>query len=172
MARYLRRFGRNVSEREYNRSDLDDLAAACTLLGGYTIGDEHGLPKKRYLDDDSGEAENDARKAIVRLLLNGKPLDVHLRRLLAALFDPETPPYTTPDGAPVERKIVFEHKAPRNRETLRELAIAHAVWEARSRYGKVESAISDVTKRFRISRRSVLMAWRRYKEILEPPVQS
>jgi hypothetical protein len=149
------------------------------LLGGHQTKDKNGLPAKRYFEDGS-EAENTARAALVRLLLNGKPLDIQLRRLLAALFDPRPETYRTPDGAPVERKITFAHRGRgRNPEPLREIEIACAVWntlriedwvtKSKNRKAKVEAAIAAVSKRFNISSSRAFHVWSKYKPLLGDP---
>ncbi len=85
---------------ESQLEELDDLRLATGLLIGYH--DWSGkLPEKKYLKQND---EFVARKGLVRLLRNQKPLDQTLRRQLAALFDPETEtaPFSSFDAAPVE----------------------------------------------------------------------
>jgi hypothetical protein len=65
---------------------LEDLRAAYLLLGGTEVLDKKGLPTRRYL---TAKEEVPARRALVRLLRSPEPLDSLVRRMLAALFDPE-----------------------------------------------------------------------------------
>src|SRR3974390_620263 len=110
---------------EYNGEELNDLKSAIALLSGFTESDKKGLPTKKYYE---GKYENEPRKAIARLLRNRKPLDSALRMQLAALFHPdqETAPFSTFEGRPIERKIIFEfRKRGRRREDFRQLEIAY-----------------------------------------------
>jgi hypothetical protein len=111
------------NDKEYNAEDLRDLVLAREFLTGHHSAGNHGLPKKAYL---KGSVEIEARKALLRLLRNGKPLDSSLCRWLAALFDParETSPYSSFDNTPMERRLVFVGRRGRRRQSIRKLEIA------------------------------------------------
>lgn len=164
----LRRSGRRLAGTynpadEYTSDELDDLVMALRLLNGRhdTTGpagdlDKH-LPLKRYL---AGAEEFAARKAIGRLLRNQKSFDRSLRSLLAALFDLETeePPYSSPDMAPIERKILLKgrHRGSAMIQNRRKLEIAVAVDELiREKNFDREDALNETADRFSITTRTV-----------------
>jgi hypothetical protein len=121
--------GIDSDDKSADPEELDDLKQAYGLLEGrhdWSAGD--ALPEKRYLNSDK---EFVARKALVRLLRNiNNPLDSKLRRLLAALFDPETetPPYSSFDSVPMEQRVIFKgrHRGGGLTQNLRKLEIGSA----------------------------------------------
>jgi hypothetical protein len=93
------------------------------LTGGHSLNGS--FPEKAYL---KGSKENEARDALIRLLRNGKPLDVSLARKLAALFDPlpETGTFSSFDMAPVERKLRLIPRKSGLMQNMRKLEMALA----------------------------------------------
>jgi hypothetical protein len=79
----------------------------------------------------TGVSENEARKALVRLLSIDAPLDPRLRVMLAGLFDPDPPALPRPNGMPRnwaaaagEQMLVFKNRSSKRRnQTLRNLRI-------------------------------------------------
>jgi hypothetical protein len=53
----------------------------------------------------TGLSENEARKALVRLLSIDAPLDPRLREMLAGLFDPDPPGFKEPDDVSIQAAI-------------------------------------------------------------------
>jgi hypothetical protein len=149
-----------ISENEYDAEDLRDLRLSMGFLTG--AWDEIGKPEKWYFDETE---DREARKAISRHLRSEKPLDSAVRQQLAALFDldDETPPYISPDGAPVERKIVFEfRKAGGSRDvTLRDLYLAFDYRTLIESGLARKKAVAQVCKKYRVSDTAVKEARRR-----------
>jgi hypothetical protein len=159
-----------MSGDDYDAADLADLRAAYELLDGIAIIDEKGLPRAGYLEPES-EREAEARKALARLLRNGKPLDGLIRHLLAGLFDPSPFEYVTKSerseikqSATAARQLIF--KSPRGRRTENRLRfkLAIEVSELVSVHGKVEAAIVEIADRYNISPATVWDAWEQYKD--------
>jgi hypothetical protein len=150
---------RRRNEHDYDSKELTDLRSACDLLGGFTIRDQQGLPFKKYFDECE-QSEFDAREAIARLLRNNKPLSSHLRQMLAALFDPQNDTYSTFDGCPIERIIVFKQRRPGSpRQDLRDLAIGSWISEENKKRrlkgsGRVQlkAIFADAQGKFRLGR--------------------
>jgi hypothetical protein len=156
---------------EYDREELDDLGLAIRLLAGVNeVKVEGGLSLKRYLTDDE---EFVALKAIARLLRNQKPFDTALRRQLAALFDPEReePPYSSPDAAPMERRLVFRgrHHGGAKIQNRRKLEIAIAVDDLRRENLEISrgKVIEEIAERFGVDERTVEGALAHLNSILK-----
>jgi hypothetical protein len=157
-----------ADNEKYSAEEMDDLRLAYRLLEG--AGDsEGGLPKKRYLDHDE---EIVARKALVRMLRGTKPLRSKIRWLLAALLDPETetPPFSSFDAAPMERRLEFtaRHRGGGQTQAFRKLEMAvefEALWkyEGKSR----DDALNEIADRYSVSVRTVESAFAHYKAVLD-----
>ncbi len=79
-SRVLRCSRMHVMEED---DEFQRLMLAKVLLGGYTENDARGLPRKKYLADES-----EARSALASILRNHqKSLDHDLRDMMAALFE-------------------------------------------------------------------------------------
>jgi hypothetical protein len=142
-------------ENEYDREELANLTLAIGLLSGAWDG-----AAKRYL---SGADEKRARKALGRLLRNGKPLDSLLRYQLAELFDHE-PPHLSFENAPMEREIVFGFRRsgkPRD-VTLRNLHLVSDYYRSLVEQGEPrKTAVAQVCKKYSVSDTAVKEALRR-----------
>jgi hypothetical protein len=139
-----------MDANEYTRDELEDLKRAYDLLGGYAERGEDGLPRQQYF---AGDDEIVARRALARLLRNQKPLDSLIRRLLAALIDPdkEQPPYASGWGGPIERELRLSGRGrgAGHRQDARAAAIAYTVLDRLSAgSGKIDAAIVETTKEF------------------------
>jgi hypothetical protein len=91
---------------------------------------------------------------------------------LAALFDPdpETASFSTFDGSPIERKIVFEFRnRGRPREDLRQLKIAYEASEIWSKLPKerrkMVGIIHELTVKYEISEAYVRKAIKSYPNL-------
>jgi hypothetical protein len=109
---------------ESNEEDL--VGAAYRLLKGTASRDENGLPRQKYLEENSLE-EKAGRRALALLLGSDKPLDGLIRRQLAALFDPAFRPKDEENKAP-ERRIEFTQPSRRAVEHNRRLFIGFQLW--------------------------------------------
>jgi len=159
-----------MNDDDYNSNDLADLETAITLLVGRATLDDKGLPVQKYLAAGS-TADSDARRALARLLRNGKPLDSLLRMYLAALIDPVASNYPldperlareAQESRP-ERQIQFRHLGRRNREPDRRTKIAIEVAKLAREYRKLDPAIVEVAQKYGISERTVRSAWADHK---------
>jgi hypothetical protein len=103
--------------------------------------------------------EAKARRALVKVLRNNKPLHRRIRRWLAAHFD-DADSY-------IERKLVFQFRKswrPRGRRQVRDASVRHLMYEMvhplDGRKGcKVEAAVAAAMEKFKLSRRTVLAIW-------------
>jgi hypothetical protein len=156
--------------RDDDAKDLADIRAAYDLLEGIGDTDEKGLPVAAYLEEETTR-EIEARKALARLLRNGRPLDSLVRHLLAGLFDPTPYEYVTKSGLPdvaqshkADRQLYFKNPSRRTRQNNRHLKIAFEVGLIANNDEKVDSAISDVAKRYGISKDIVWKAWMKFRD--------
>jgi hypothetical protein len=126
-------------------------------------------PGKRYLE---GNLEREAREAIGRLLRNKWPLDHSLRYRLAELFD-GLPPYTSPDGAPMAREVVFAHRrAGRPKEIiLRDLHLATDYRRLVEDGLPHKRAVDQVCKKYNVSDTTVKEARRNNPSLAQRAVK-
>ena len=116
---------------DYNSEDYSDLTLAIRLLDGFTKKDRNDLMVKTYFEASS-EEDLEARRALARLLMNGKPLDSVVRDCLAVLFCPIlSSEFAKSSASQVkekrsgsERQIQFKKQSRRSREGDRRLQIA------------------------------------------------
>ena len=156
---------------EYDRTELRDLEAGYTLLVGDTARDKKGRLTKLYLN---GDAEIEARRALARLLRNGKPLDSLLRHMLACLFD------SRPTGDPVvdklldtnqiERQLVFTRGKGRGIQAMRHREIAEKVFAERYKHPdkSVTEIEKDVANELGISEETIKAATYRFRNRFKP----
>jgi hypothetical protein len=148
-----------------------DLWAAYMLLVGDTVRDEKGRLTKLYLN---GDAEIEARRALARLLRNGKPLDSLLRHMLACLFDsrPTGDPVvdTLLDTNPIERQLVFKRDRGSGEQAMRHREIAEKVFA--ERYKHPDKSVTDiegeVANDLEISEETVKAATHRFRNRFKP----
>jgi hypothetical protein len=139
------------------------------LLGGVGSRDAKGLPRQKYLKENSPE-EKHARRALAMLLASDEPLDPLVRRLLAGLIDSEfeysTRPKAEKDKA-VERRIVFTQPSRRAVEHNRRLQVGFEFWlemgkpkpgENLSR-GKKAAAIRKIMDKYEVSSKMITDAY-------------
>jgi hypothetical protein len=152
-------FHRSISEY--------DLQMAFELLLGQIRGG-HSL---------TGVSENEARKALVRLLSIDAPLDRRLREMLAGLFDPDPPALPQPNGMPRnwaaaagEQKLVFKNRSSKRRnQTLRNLRIGawmeNRMESARASGEKVrvEDTFYETARHFRLGYYTIEQIWSEYR---------
>jgi hypothetical protein len=147
-----------------------DRELALALLLGVKITNKNGLPSTTHLKPGSSE-ELEAREALVRALRSDRPIDRSLREALANVFDPRP--------AFQGRKLYAQLKLEKaNGASTERIALAHEVWAAYRSGGKIETIADDISKKYSVSRRTVLTAWTEYSllrhvwEIPEPEAES
>lgn len=152
-----------------------DSSLAIMLLAGFIIEDAKGLPRQTYFED-----ETKARAALVRLLLDGQPLNPLLRLRMAELFATESD---------AERRLVFEFRLGRGRrhqhlantriatEVLQNLLEAEVLEEKSAQAPpsslrtvdpeKFATAVGAVADKYGLDDKHVEKQWRRYRRIHE-----
>jgi hypothetical protein len=137
-----------------------DLQLARKLLDGYLERSAIGKLRSVYLKERSSR-EQDARRAISRLLRSNAPLDRQLRTVLAGLFDPDPPPW--------EQRIIRLVKRGRGRliDHVVLTQIAEYIWNERENGKRVTDAINDAADEFALSDEMIRKIWKRYRPLLE-----
>jgi hypothetical protein len=125
----------------------------------------------------TGASENEARKALVRLLSIDAPLNPRLRQMLAGLFDPDPPPLPQPNGLPRnwaaaagEQMLVFKNRSSKRRnQTLRNLRIG-AWMEKRMESARasgeklrVEDLFDETARHFRLGYDTIKQIWSEWR---------
>jgi hypothetical protein len=137
-----------------------DLQLARMLLGGYLESSARGKLRSVYLKEGSSR-EQDARRAISRLLRSDAPLDRQLRTVLAHLFDPDPPAWE-------QRTIRLKARGrgrPIDHVTLTQ--IAEYIWNERQNGKRVTDAINDAAEQFALSEETIKEIWSRYRPLLK-----
>ena len=156
---------------DYDSQDLADLESALKLLCGFATNDRKGLPTSEFFKAGSPD-ELYARRALARLLQNGKQVDSSVRRALALLFDPDilddvgsarTPADNAQEINPI-RRLEFKNQSGRNREDMRRLQIVIDMVQLLREHAKVEAAVVAVARKYKIHQRSVWNAWGKHKD--------
>ena len=141
------------------------------LLVGYIDDDDRGLPRKKYFEPD-GKEDQDARRALARLLRAGLPLNRRLQYALANLFDP--PPdddHRSDDPTPTsERRVVFEFIDGRGKiDNFANSKIAQRVAERVGEGMNVSEAVENTAEEFGLSERHVWDKWKSHKWVFKTP---
>jgi hypothetical protein len=139
---------------------------AYALLGGIPSQDDKGLPKQKYIEENS-PAEKAAREALATLLVSDKPLDSLVRYLLAGLFDPRfhysTRPRHDKNKYEAERQLRFTKQSRRSVEHNRRLKIGYELWlrmgkpkkDAVLDRGTKTRAIEELIEAYRVDEKTI-----------------
>jgi hypothetical protein len=141
------------------RSPTRDQQLVIQLLCGHIVRNKHQVPHTVYLKDGSPE-EQEARRALARILRTSLPLDLGLRFLIADLIDP--------DRDEIDRRIRFGHRRkgkPSN--ALAEKEIAEFIWSQVRSGVKTEEAVFQAAERFGLERTRIFEIWSHWQPILK-----
>ena len=160
-----------------------DVSYALALLRGYSSKNRYGLLTTEYLQEGSVE-ERKAREALTRILRSGS-LPTQLCYALADLFDPDPDPFKSidvegsdPSNGYVNTKVIHANrklafkfrKANRQRDHVRDTALARAVLDAVKAGQNVENAIAETATRYGLEESTVGKIWRRYRRTFFIPL--
>ena len=139
-------------------SDEEDLLLARVLLIGRVKTDPQGTRHSDYLIEGDPD-ELAARRALVRQLRSGLPLDIQLRGHLADLFDPDAPAWEP-------RKIRIRHRSSgRRSDYVRDTQIASHVHAEMTGGKSYEDAIASAAVKSGLSEEMVKKIWGKYREV-------
>ena len=115
------------------------------------------LQGKRPRIYPSGEGERAARKALARLLREGK-LELDLAEALAALIDPDVDLKTQP-----LRILKFQFRGREHpRDFLRDMLLVRDVYKLVCEGQKLEDAINEVAERCKLSADTLTAVWKKF----------